>query len=159
MPANTAEQAIQTLEIIKEEKIAAPIDVVFETIIEQMGVLNETPDGASLSMKLEPWPGGRWYRDLGNNSGHFWGHVQAIKAPTLLEICGPLFMSYPATSNVQYRLTEENGLTRMKFVHRAMGLIQADLLDGVNVNKGWSSLLTRIREVAERHNAGLRGKK
>ncbi len=159
MPTNTAEQTIQTLEIIKEEEIAAPIDVVFETILEQTGPLNETPDGASLSMKLEPWPGGRWFRDLGNNTGHFWGHVQAIKPPSLLEICGPLFMSYPATSNVQYRLTEENGITRLKFVHRAIGLIPADLLDGVNVNKGWSSILTRIREVAERHNAAPRGKK
>ncbi len=159
MPTNTAEQTIQTLEIIKDEEIAAPIDVVFETILEQMGPLNETPDGTSLSMKLEPWPGGRWFRDLGNNTGHFWGHVQAIKPPSLLEICGPLFMSYPAISNVQYRLTEENGITRLKFVHRAIGLIPADLLDGVNVNKGWSSILTRIREVAERHNAGPRGKK
>ena len=41
-------------------------------------------------MKIEPWPGGRWYRDLGNNAGHLWGHVQVIKPPTLLEICGPL---------------------------------------------------------------------
>ena len=159
MPTNTAEQTIQTLEINKDEKIAAPIDVVFETILEQMGPLNETPDGTSLSMKLEAWPGGRWFRDLGNNTGHFWGHVQAIKPPSLLEICGPLFMSYPATSNVQYRLTEENGITRLKFVHRAMGLIPANLVDGVNVNKGWGSILTRIREVAERRVAAPRGKR
>ena len=47
-------------------------------------------------MKLEPWPGGRWFRDLGNDNGHFWGLVQAIKRPTLLEITGPLFMSAPS---------------------------------------------------------------
>src|SRR5665213_2457730 len=117
MPAGTSEQAIQTFEIIKDEEIAAPIDVVFETILEQMGPYNETPDGRSLSMKIEPWPGGRWYRDLDNNTGHFWGHVQAIQPPTLLEICGPLMMSFPVISNVQYRLSEENGVTRVKFVH------------------------------------------
>ena len=50
---------------------------------------NETPDGKPLPMKIEPWPYGRWYRDLGGDNGHFWGHVQAIKKPTLLEICGP----------------------------------------------------------------------
>ena len=44
-------------------------------------------------MTLEPRPGGRWFRDLGDDNGHFWGHVQAIKRPTLLEITGPLFMS------------------------------------------------------------------
>ena len=47
-------------------------------------------------MVIEPWPGGRWYRDLGNNAGHLWGHVQVIKPPTLLELCGPMFMSFPA---------------------------------------------------------------
>ena len=111
MPVST-EQEIRTLEIVKEETIAASMEIVFETLLEQLGPYNETPDGTSMSMKIEPWPGGRWYRDLGNNAGHFWGHIQAIKPPALLEICGPLFMSYPATSNVQYRLTEENGVTR-----------------------------------------------
>ena len=74
-------------------------------------------------MKIEPWPGGRWYRDLGDGNGHFWGHVQAIKRPTLLEITGPLFMSYPVVSNLQYRLSEEDGGTLIKFHHTALGLI------------------------------------
>jgi hypothetical protein len=30
--------------------------------------------------------------------------VQAIKTPALLEICGPLFMSNPVLTNLQYRL-------------------------------------------------------
>ena len=145
----TQEQAIQTLEIVKDEEIAAPIEIVFETILEQMGPHNETPDGMSLAMKIEPWPGGRWYRDLGNNAGHLWGHVQAIKPPTLLEIYGPLFMSYPATSNVQYRLTSERGITRVQFAHRAIGLIPAELRDGLNVNRGWARVLERVRAAAE----------
>ena len=76
-----------------------------------------------MPMKLEPWPGGRWYRDLGNNNGHFWGHVQAIKRPTLLEIAGPLFMSHPVANNVQYRLSEADGVTMIKFRHSGFGLI------------------------------------
>ena len=44
--------------------------------------------GTPMPMTLEPWPGGRWFRDLGDNNGHLWGHVQAIKPPTLLEITG-----------------------------------------------------------------------
>ncbi len=52
-----SEQAIQTLEVIKDLEIAAPVDVVFESILEQMGALNESPDGRSLAMKIEPWPG------------------------------------------------------------------------------------------------------
>lgn len=149
MATSLSEQVIQTLEVLKDEEIAAPIDIVFETILEQIGPYNETPDGTPLPMKIEPWPGGRWFRDLGNNTGHLWGHVQAIKPPTLIEIYGPLFMSTPAISNVQYRLTFENGATRIKFSHRAMGQIPPVLLDGVNVGKGWSNIISRIRRVAE----------
>lgn len=144
----TTEQTIQTLEIIKEEEIAAPIGIVFETLLEQIGPLNEKPDGEPLPMKLEAWPGGRWYRDLGNNTGHFWGNVQAIKPPALLEICGPLFMSFPVASNVQYRLKEEKGVTVLRMVHRAVGLIPAEMLDGAAVGTGWAHILRRIREKA-----------
>jgi uncharacterized protein YndB with AHSA1/START domain len=149
MAANIQEpatQAAQTFEIVKQEEIAAPIGIVFETILEQMGPLNSTPE-KPMPMKLEAWPGGRWFRDLGNNTGHFWGVVQAIKPPSLLEICGPLFMSTPAVSNLQYRLTEENGLTRLRFVHRAMGWIgESDR----GVDAGWTDLMTRIRTAASK---------
>jgi uncharacterized protein YndB with AHSA1/START domain len=150
MPTTLTEQTVQTLEILKDEQIAAPIDIVFETILEQIGALNETPDGTPLPMKIEAWPGGRWYRDLGNNTGHLWGHVQSIKAPSLLEIHGPLFMSGPAVSNIQYRLTAEGSGTRLKFSHRCVGLIGPEHLSGEKINIGWGSLNSRIRETAER---------
>ena len=157
MMATSPEQEIRTLEIVKEQEIAASIDIVFETILEELGPYGQAPDGTSLSMKIEPWPGGRWYRDLGKDAGHFWGHVQAIKPPTLLEICGPLFMSFPVVSNVQYRLTEESGLTRLKLVHRAMGLIPSELTDGPRgMDTGWTFILSKIREGAERRSAGAK---
>jgi len=147
MPTNPQEQPVQTFEIVKQEQIAAPIEIVFETILEQMGPLNSVPDRGPMPMKLEAWPGGRWFRDLGNDAGHFWGVVQAIKPPSLLEICGPLFMSMPAISNLQYRLTEENGVTQLRFVHRAMGWI-GESAQGVDA--GWTDLTTRIRTAAEK---------
>lgn len=148
MVTGTSEQAIHTLEVVKEEDIAAPIDVVFETLLEQIGPLNEVGPGSPLPMKLEPWPGGRWYRDLGNTAGHLWGHVQVIKPPALLEIYGPLFMSYPAISHVQYHLTADGKVTRLTFVHRAFGQITPEHREGVG--KGWSHILGRIRDAAER---------
>lgn len=144
MPATVKEGVLQAFEIIKEEEIAAPIDIVFETILEQMGPLNSTPE-KPMPMVLEAWPGGRWYRDLGPSTGHFWGTVQAIKSPSLLEISGPLFMSTPAVSNLQYRLSEESGVTRMRFVHRAMGWIGEN---DRGVDAGWSQLIGRIRTAA-----------
>ncbi len=84
-----------TLTINQEIHVQAPLDVTFAALLEQLGPGNETPDGKSLSMKIEPWPGGRWYRDLGDGNGHFWANVQAIKRPTLLEFAGPLVCLFP----------------------------------------------------------------
>src|SRR6266576_7178375 len=131
MLTGTSEHAVHTLEVTKEEVIAAPIDVVFETLLEQIGPRNEGGPGSPLPMKLEPWPGGRWYRDLGNSTGHLWGHVQVIKPPKLLEIWGPMMMSYPAVNHLQYRLTAEGSTTRLQLTHRAMGIIDEQHRDGL----------------------------
>ena len=62
MAANVKEGVLQAFEILKEEEIAAPMSIVFETILEEMGPLNSTPE-KPMPMVLEAWPGGRWYRD------------------------------------------------------------------------------------------------
>src|SRR5262249_8660089 len=111
---------------------------------------SQTLDGQAMPMVIEPWPGGRWFRDLGNQSGHLWGHVQVIKPPTLLEISGPLFMSYPGMNHVQYRLQAEGTGTTMKLVHRAIGEIIDDHRKGVT--EGWSFKLERVRKLAEARN-------
>jgi uncharacterized protein YndB with AHSA1/START domain len=136
-----------TLLVTLETHVKAGIEATFAAVLDQVGPLNQTPEGVVLQMKLEDWPGGRWYRDLGNNNGHYWGTVQAIKRPTLLEICGPLFASSPVMSNVQYRLTEEKGGTLIKFRHSAFGFMEEQQRMGVN--KGWTNLLERIRAEAE----------
>lgn len=148
MLTSAPEETIQTINIIRDIVVAAPPEITFAAVLDEMGPESQMPDGKPFPLKLEPWPGGRWYRDLGNNTGHFWGHVQVIKPPTLLEICGPMFMSYPAVSHVQYRLTAEGAGTRVKITHRAMGLIPADHREGVV--EGWTYGLSRIRELAER---------
>src|SRR5271170_4917839 len=135
-----------TVTITQEIHVRAPLDVTFEALLEQIGPGNETPEGP-MPMKLEAWPGGRWFRDLGEGNGHLWGHVQAIKRPTLLEITGPLFMSYAVVSNLQYRLSEQNGGTLIKFHHRALGAIPEDHRNGMQ--QGWGQLNTRIRARAE----------
>jgi len=136
-----------TLNIVQEIYVQASLEVTFETLLEQLGPASEMGNGSPMPMKLEAWPGGRWFRDLGDGNGHFWGHVQAIKRPTLLEISGPLFMSYAVVSNVQYRLSEVDGGTLIKFHHKAFGVIQ----DGhrQNVGRGWGHILSRIRGRAE----------
>jgi uncharacterized protein YndB with AHSA1/START domain len=149
MTADTIEQeTVHAFTIRKEIQIDAPIEVAFQAVLDEIGPEGRMPDGKTLSMKIEPWPGGRWYRDLGDNAGHLWGHVQVIKPPTLLEITGPMPMSYPAVNHVQYRLKENGGGTQLTFLHRAMGLILPEHRDGMP--EGWHQWLDRIRDHAER---------
>lgn len=149
MIASSTEIGIENLvlNIEQEIQVKASLEKTFEAMLEQLGPENETPEH-KMPMTLEPWPGGRWFRDLGDGNGHFWGHVQAIKRPTLLEITGPLFMSYGVVSNLQYRLSENNGGTLIKFHHKAFGVIQDEHRKGVAT--GWAHMNERMKALAEK---------
>jgi len=136
-----------TLLVTQEIHVRASLEQAFAALLDQLGPENESPE-QKMPMKLEAWPGGRWFRDLGDGNGHFWGHVQAIKRPTLLEITGPLFMSYGVVSNLQYRLSEENGGTLIKFHHKAFGMIQDEHRKGVTT--GWTNINERVKARAEK---------
>jgi uncharacterized protein YndB with AHSA1/START domain len=154
----TDNEPVHTIDIRKEIFIAAPPEVAFEAVLEEIGPGGELPDGKPFPMKIESWPGGRWYRDLGemggHKSGHLWGHVQVIKAPTLLELVGPMPMSYPAVNHLQYRLKAEGNGTRLTLVHRAMGLIPSEHREGMP--EGWEHGMKRVKELAERRAADRR---
>ena len=136
-----------TLDLTEEIRVQASLDATFEALLEEMGPHNTGIGGVPMPMVIEARPGGRWYRDLGGDNGHFWGHVQAIKRPTLLEITGPLFMSMPVVSNLQYRLKEVDGGTLISFRHSALGFIPDDFRQGMM--RGWAALHDRVRNHAE----------
>jgi uncharacterized protein YndB with AHSA1/START domain len=144
----TLTQENLTVDITQEIHVKATIEATFAALLEQMGPGNERGDGVPMPMKIEAWPGGRWYRDLGENDGHLWGHVQAIVRPRLVEICGPLFASHPFVSNVQYRLKEQDGGTLIEFRHAAIGFLPEEQKS--RVGTGWSLLLERVRKSAEK---------
>jgi hypothetical protein len=137
-----------SVKIEQEIRVKAPIDVTFAALLEQLGPSFEKLDGEPMPFKLEPVPGGRWYRDLGDGNGHCWATVQAIKRPTLLEFSGPLMMSFPVANNVQYRLSQEGGETVIKFVHAGFGPIPEDFKKGMV--SGWTHINDRARQRAER---------
>jgi len=136
-----------TLTIAEEILVRASLEDTFAALISQLGRHNETPDGKPLAMVLEPFPGGRWYRDLGGDNGHLWGFVQSIKRPVLLEIWGPLFMSTAATSNMQYRLTEVEQGSLITFKHTLVGPFPED--QRPHLGQGWAAMHARVRKAAE----------
>jgi hypothetical protein len=138
---------VQTFTITEEIAVQASLEQTFQSLVAQMGRLNETPDGTPLPMVLETHPGGRWYRELGGDNGHLWGFVQSIKRPALLEIWGPLFMSTGATSNLQYRLSETPDGTLIKFSHTVVGPFPEEHRS--RMATGWTALHNRVRKAAE----------
>lgn len=132
-----------TLEIEQSVEIKAPIQSVYDGLISRLSSNNVRPDGEPMTMCLEQRPGGRWFRDLGDDSGHLWGFVQVIKPPHLLEISGPMFMSYPVAGHIQFRLTESDNGTTLTLRHRAFGLIEDEHRE--HAVPGWQSLLTRVQ--------------
>jgi Activator of Hsp90 ATPase homolog 1-like protein len=137
-----------TMDIAQEITIKAAQGDVFRSLLRNLSNDNTTPDGKSMSLVLEPWPGGRWFRDLGDQQGHLWGFVQVFKPPTLLEVTGPMMMSYPATNHIQFRLTPVSGGTSLALRHRALGLIDAQHRSGVGT--GWAHILKSTKESAEK---------
>jgi uncharacterized protein YndB with AHSA1/START domain len=149
MSASLTETGIENFCVTIEQEIhvKASLETTFAALLEQLGPENGTPE-RKMPMKIEAWPGGRWFRDLGDNNGHLWGHVQAIKRPTLFEITGPLFMSYAVANNLQYRLSEENGGTLIKFHHKAFGAIPDEHRKGMA--EGWKKMNEGIKTRAEK---------
>jgi uncharacterized protein YndB with AHSA1/START domain len=137
----------ETFTIREEIHVRASMEKTFASLLAEMGPRNQTPEGVPLPMIIEARVGGRWFRDLGGENGHLWGFVQSIKRPALLEIWGPLFMSTAATSNLMYRLSEENGGTLITFTHTVVGPLPED--HRPRMGAGWTALHARVRAAAE----------
>lgn len=135
------------LDIEQAVEIQAAIGDTYRALMRRLSVDNSTPDNKPLPMVLEEWPGGRWFRDLGGSQGHLWGFVQVIKPPTLLEIYGPMFMSYAVAGHIQFRLTPIAGGVELMMRHRAFGLIEEAHREGVV--PGWEHLLAQTKQIAE----------
>jgi len=143
-----------SLHIQKETIIAAPAKIVFESILAQLGPEFVQGDGKAQPLKLEAWPGGRWFRDLGNNTGHLWGHVQVILPPPhpkpLLELYGPMFMSFAAINHAQWRVTPaaDGKSCTLTLTHRCLGEVTQEQREGMT--KGWGSIVEQIKARAQR---------
>jgi hypothetical protein len=136
-----------TLEVDQHIDTKATPEKAFAAVLHRLGKGNTRPDGQSLDLVLEPKAGGRWFRDRGNGIGHLWGFVQVIKAPTLLELSGPMFMSYPAINHVEVKIEPTSSGSRIALRHRALGMIDPE--HRKNVGTGWKHMLANIGKDCE----------
>lgn len=136
-----------TLDVSQHVEIKAALGDAYNALIRRLTTESSTPDNQPLPLVLEQWPGGRWFRDLGNGQGHLWGFVQVIKPPTLVEIHGPMFMSYPVVGHIQFRLAQISGGAELSLRHRVLGMVEDQHREGVI--GGWENFLTGVKRLAE----------
>ncbi len=132
-----------TIDVEQHVEVQAAIGDVFKGVLYRLGKGNTRPDGESMQMILEEWAGGRWFRDRGDGIQHLWGHLQVIKPPVLIELSGPMFMSYPVINHLEVKLDQIAGGTKVTLRHRAIGLLQQDHREGVA--EGWKALLDGLK--------------
>lgn len=130
-------------EIDQSIEISAPPERVFRGLVKRLTDMSTGEGNAPMPMKLEEWPGGRWFRDLGNNTGHLWAHVQSIKPPTLLELSGPMCFSFAVATNMIIRLAHTDTGTRITLRHQILGPVPDDHRMGMN--EGWGEILAIIK--------------
>lgn len=135
------------LNISQSVSIKAAVGDAYAALIRRLTSENSTPDNKPLPMVLEEWPGGRWFRDLGNGQGHLWGFVQVIKPPTLIEIHGPLFMSYAVAGHVQFRIEQIVGGAELELRHQVLGSVDEE--HQLGMHEGWRSLLEKVKQTCE----------
>ena len=128
-------------------EIKATPEKVFEGLLKHLCDLEGEPGKPRLQLKLERKPGGRWYRDLGSESGHLWGFVQSIKPPTLLEIFGPLMLSHPVAAHMIMRLAPIEGGTRLVFKNEVLGPVPDEFREGMG--EGWGQMLDAMKRDVE----------
>jgi uncharacterized protein YndB with AHSA1/START domain len=132
-----------TVDIVQSVEIQGSIEKVFESVLYRLGEGNAGPGGEAMNLQIEPYAGGRWFRDRGEGVQHLWGHVQVIKPPVLLELSGPLFMSYPAINHIEVKLEAGDNGTKVTLRHRAVGLLEEAHREGLA--QGWGIMLDRVK--------------
>lgn len=136
-----------TLDLTQKVKINAALGDVFRKMLHNLGEGNTDPGGNNLNLILEQWAGGRWFRDRGNGITHLWGHVQVIKPPTLLELRGPMFMSFPVLNHIELKLDEVANGVEVTLRHRALGILPPEVKDGLQ--HGWEYVLGTLKGSCE----------
>lgn len=136
-----------TLDVTQSIDIDAAVEDAYAALLRRLTHENTAGDNQPMPMVLEQWPGGRWFRDLGNNQGHLWGFVQVIKPPTLIEISGPMFMSYAVAGHLQFRLTPIAGGVELSLRHQVLGAVKDE--HRVGVSAGWGKILADVKQLAQ----------
>ena len=102
-----------------------------------------------MPMKLEPVPGGRWYRDLGNNNGHCGRTCRPSSGPRCWRLPGRSCLVLPGRE--QPPVPAQRKPRRHRHPVPALCVRPHRRRPPQSVSGGWNYILERVRKRAERN--------
>ena len=133
-----------TLDVANDVTIDAPRARVWAAVL-RMGEWWPHRFRAGARVVLEPFVGGRFYEDWGDDSGALYGTVMRVDAPAHLSVAGPMGMSGPVVALWSFDLDDDDGgRTVLRYSHRAFGEIDEETRD--EYAAGWREVLAALTE-------------
>lgn len=120
-PVNKPE--LISMDVSASVDLRAPRENVFRFYVNHIDRwLRGYPEGQGLDLIMEPYAGGRVYRDLPGGASVWWGTMQIYRPPERIDFAGPLFVDGPSLSHVRTDFLElDERTTRVRVHHRTMG--------------------------------------
>ncbi|HST92011.1 MAG TPA: SRPBCC family protein [Brevundimonas sp.] len=153
--------AIAAAPIRKHLSVQAPLERTFEVFTRGMGrwwprdhsVLRALRNTPQTDVRMEPWPGGRWYEVGENGDEYDWGEVRDWDAPNRIVLIWRLSNSFeydPAlTTEVEVRFIPAGaGATTVDFEHRGLEAFgPAAAITRETMDPGWGMILGRFENL------------
>ncbi len=152
MPTTTTEP--RTIRVESEIRIAAPRERVFEAITRETHAWfwPGKPDTPNPPSKLEPWIGGRFWRDesatKGEGAGELYATVATIRPPEMLRMVGDFASERAYAGAITIRLEENTAsATRVFVTHTCSGDVPDDKVR--EFDDGWREELDNLKGFVE----------
>ncbi|MGH8868965.1 MAG: SRPBCC family protein [Actinomycetes bacterium] len=139
-------EAVGTLDVRTQITVGAPRAQVWDALLRvgEWWPHRFRPDG---QVALEPWVGGRFLEDWGDEGGgSLYGQVTELAPATRLAVSGPMGMSGAVASRWTMDLVDEGEQTVVRLVHTAVGEIDDETR--TSYGEGWGEVLQALGEAA-----------
>ncbi len=139
----TMEKQATTINILLEIPIKAPINIVWDALIKDVGIWWRKDFYTSPKTKafiVEPKVGGRMYEDYGNDEGLLWANVIILDSPNTIEFKGHLSPAFggPAMSFLKLSLKEDGKGTVLTLSDSVFGEVSENTKK--ELTSGWKLL-------------------
>jgi len=140
---------LDTLQIEREVELRATPEQVFAALSTEIGAWwDHTFADEPRGLHLEPYAGGRFYEEFGDNGSALYALVTYAEPDKLLVLSGSMGMRGPVLETVRYELAPCERGTLLKLAHRVVGEVDDETREIYTT--GWDVLLNgQLKEYLE----------